>query len=139
MQVYVRVKTVGKRKDVLQLMPYELPDSICSLRELLTAFVESEVARYNQKEADAHLMSWLTAEQIDDMAVAGKVGFGGIFSDRKADKEQAIKNTIQCWEDGMVRVLMDDTELTELDTELTVKEGAVFTFIRLTFLAGRMW
>lgn len=139
MQVYVRVKAVGKRKDVLQPTPYSLPDSVGSLRQLLSAFVESEVERYNQKEADAYLMPWLTARQIDDMAATGKVGFGGIFSDRKADREQATQNAIQCWEDGMVRVLMDETELTELDTALAVTEGAVFTFIRLTFLAGRMW
>ena len=47
MQVYVRVKALGKRKDVLQLMPYELPDSVGSLRQLLTAFVESEVKHYS--------------------------------------------------------------------------------------------
>ena len=139
MQVYVRVKTLGKRKDALQLMPYELPDSVGSLRQLITAFVEYEVERYNQKEADAHLMPWLTAQQVDDMVETGKVGFGGIFSDHKADREHAIENAIQCCEDGMVRVLMDGTELTEPDAPLTVREGAVFTFIRLTFLAGRMW
>lgn len=139
MQVYVRVKALGKRKDVLQLMPYELPDSVGSLRQLLTAFVESEVKHYNQKEADAHLMPWLTAEQVDDMAATGKVGFGGIFADHKADRERAIENAIQCWKDGMVRVLMDGMELTEPDAPLAVRKGAVFTFIRLTFLAGRMW
>ena len=45
MQVYVRIKVAGKRKDVLQPTPYHLPDSIGSLRQLLTAFVESEVER----------------------------------------------------------------------------------------------
>ena len=46
MHVYVRVKTLGKRKDVMPPKPYELPEGIGSLRELLTAFVEAEVERY---------------------------------------------------------------------------------------------
>lgn len=139
MQVYVRIKALGKRKDVLPPKPYELPDSINSLRELLTAFVEAEVNRYNSKDAEAPLLSCLTAEEIEAQSETGKVGFGRLWSDKKADKAKAMQTAIQAFSDGLVRVLMDDTELTELDTALKVHEGAVFTFVRLTFLAGRMW
>ena len=139
MQIYVRVKAVGKRKDVLPPISYTIPDTVCSLRQLLLAVAESETERYNQKQADVQLIPWLTAEEINAQSHAGKVSFGGVFSDRKADKEKAAQNVLQCFEDGLVRVFMQDTELTELDAALTVEEGAVFTFMRLTFLAGRMW
>ncbi len=139
MQAYVRVKALGKRKDVLPPKPYELPEGIGSLRELLTAFVESEVERYNSKDTEAPLLSCLTAEEIEAQSEAGKVSFGRLWSDKKADKAKAVQTAIQAFTDGLVRVLMDDTELTELDAPLKVHEGAVFTFIRLTFLAGRMW
>lgn len=139
MQVYVRVKALGKRKDVLPPKPYELPEEIGSLRELLTAFVEVEVDRYNSKDTEAPLLSCLTAEEIEAQAEAGKVGFGRLWSDKKANKAKAVQTAIQAFADGLVRVLMNDTELTELDEPLSVHEGAVFTFIRLTFLAGRMW
>ena len=139
MQVYVRVKTLGKRKDVLPPRPYELPEGICSLRELLTAFVEAEVERYNGKDPEAPLLSCLTAEEIEAQSETGKVSFGRLWSDQKADKAKAVKTAIQAFGDGLVRVLMDETELTELDAPLKVHEGAVFTFVRLTFLAGRMW
>lgn len=139
MQVYVRVKALGKRKDVLPPKPYELPEGIGSLRELLTAFVETEVERYNSKEPELPLLSCLTAEEIEAQSETGKVSFGRLWSDKKADKAKAVQTAIQAFTDGLVRVLMDDKELTELEEPLSVHEGAVFTFVRLTFLAGRMW
>lgn len=139
MRVYIRMKLAGKRRDVLQPTPYMIPDDITNLRQLLTSIVQSEVDRYNKKEADVQMIPFLTAEQIDDQALAGKVSFGAIFSDKKANKQKAVENAIRCWQDGLVRVFMDGEELTELDAPLSVPEDAEFTFIRLTFLAGRMW
>lgn len=139
MQVFVKVKALGKRRDVLPPQPYALPDGISSLRELLTAFVETEVERYNGKDTEGPLLVTLSEEEILTQAESGKVGFGRLWSDRKADAERAVKTAIQAFDDGLVRVLMDETELRELDAPLTVPEGAVFTFVRLTFLSGRMW
>lgn len=138
MQIFVRVKTPGKRKDVLTSVPREIPP-VGSLRELLTVLVRQEVESVNRRDTEAQLTAWLTSEQIDAEAETGKVGFGRLWSDRKADTEKAVANAMQCFEDGIVRVFMGDTELTEPDAPLSVPEGAEFTFIRLTFLAGRMW
>ena len=138
MQIFVRVKTPGKRKDVLTSVPREIPP-VGSLRELLTVLVRQEVESVNRRDTEAQLTAWLTSEQIDAEAETGKVGFGRLWSDRKADTEKAVANALQCFEDGIVRVFMGDTELTEPDAPLSVPEGAEFTFIRLTFLAGRMW
>lgn len=139
MQIKIRIKALGKKKDVLQPTPYEIPDSVDSLRFLLTALVESEVEKYNNKGTDVQLVPWLTEEQIEDQAAVGKVGFGRIYSDKKANPAKAVANALCCWEDGMVRVFMNDAELTELDAPLEIPVDAVFTFIRLTFLAGRLW
>lgn len=138
MQIFVRVKTPGKRKDVLTSVPREIPP-VGSLRELLAVLVRQEVESVNRRDTEAQLTAWLTPEQIDAEAETGKVGFGRLWSDRKADTEKAVANAMQCFEDGIVRVFMGDTELTEPDAPLSVPEGAEFTFIRLTFLAGRMW
>lgn len=139
MQVYVRVKLAGKRKDVLQRIPYSIPGNVGSLRQLLTAIVECEVDKYNKKDTESQVIPYLTAEQIEDQAVAGKISFGNIFSEKKANKLKAVENALQCWKDGLVRVFVNEKELTELDAPLSVQENAEFTFIRLTFLAGRMW
>ena len=139
MQVYVRIKAAGKRKDVLEPSAYTIPDRITSLRQLLTAVVESEVDRYNQKGIEEQLIPFLTANQVEDQAVAGKVSFGAVYSDRKADRQKSVDSAIQCWKDGLVRVFVDEVEATELDGTLSIQENAVLTFVRLTFLAGRMW
>ena len=139
MDIYVRVKAIGKRKDILAPALYTIPDGICSLRQLLTAVVQKEVDRYNNKEAEAQLISFLTQQELDDQAKIGKVSFGSIYSDKKADPGKAVANAIGCWEDGLVRVFMNDEELTDLDAKLVIEEQAIFTFIRLTFLAGSMW
>lgn len=139
MQIYVRVKALGRRRDVLQPAPYAIPDGIASLRALLSAVAAKEAACYNQKGTEPQLIPYLTAEQIDAQAGAGKVSFGGVFSDKKADTEEAVRTVLQCWQDGLVRVFLDETELLDLDAPLSIPENAVVTFIRLTFLAGRMW
>ena len=38
-----------------------------------------------------------------------------------------------------MKIFHNETELLTKDQELTVKDGDEFTFIRLTFLTGRMW
>ncbi len=139
MQIFIRIKAAGKKKDVLQLTPYEINDNISTLRELLTDIVITEVNKYNNKKNDTVLTAFISQEQIDDQSLTGKVSFGDVFNDKKVEKNSAINNAIQCFEDGIVRVFMDETELAELDAPLTIEENGVFTFIRLAFLAGRMW
>lgn len=139
MDIYVRVKALGKRTDILAPTPYTIPDGICSLRQLLNAVVQKEVAQYNSKETEAQLIPFLTQQELEDQAKIGKVSFGTVYSDKKANPDKAVTNAIQCWEDGLVRVFMNEEELTDLDAPLTVEAQAVLTFLRLTFLAGSIW
>ena len=139
MEIYVRVKSVGKRRDILAPTPYTIPDGIGSLRQLLTAVVQKEVAQYNSKEAEAQLIPFLTQQALEDQAKIGKVSFGTIYSEKKADPGKAVANAIACWEDGLVRVFLHEEELTDLDAPLNLGEQAVLTFLRLTFLAGSIW
>ena len=138
MQIFVRVKALGKQKNVLEPVLREIPP-VGSLRELINVLVRQEVESFNRRGTEVQLIPWLSPEQIDADVFAGKVGFGRLWSDRKADPVTAAANAMQCFEDGLVRVFLGDTELTEPDAPLSVPEGAEFTFIRLTFLAGRMW
>lgn len=120
-------------------MPYELPDGIGNVRELIAAFVHAEVERYNSKDTELPLLALLSAEELESKAKAGKVAFCRLWSDKKAYEAKAIETALAAFGDGLFRVLMDEEELTGPDQSIEVREGAVFTFIRLTFLAGRMW
>lgn len=139
MNILIRIKQAGRRKDVLQPTPYTIPDDVGTLRELLCAICASEVMRYNETKAHPTLFPLLTQTEIDGLASDGRVSFGEIYSDKTADLSHAVQNVLQSFEDGLIRVLADDCELTELDAPLSDLSSKTVTFIRLTFLSGRMW
>ncbi len=139
MKIYVKLTSVGKRRPVLENTPYELPEGILTMRELIAAIVCSEVEKFNDRGTDHMLVSFLTETEIMDQSISGKVGFGRLYSDRKADAEKAVETALIGYEDGLYRVLIGEKEVSGLDTAVALCEGDVLTFIRLTFLAGRLW
>ena len=139
MRIYIQMKAAGKRKPVLDNVPYELPEEIGTLRDFLSALVKIEAERYNQKGTDVQVVPYLTKEEVEDQASLGKVGFGRIYSDKKADPAKAVKNALQCFEDGLIRVFQNNQERKSLEEPLWPKEGDRFTLIRVCLLAGRLW
>lgn len=139
MQIYINMKTAGSRKPALIKTPYEVPDSISTVNELLKSLVEIELERYNQRKADDTFIKYLTEAQIEEQAATGKVGFGRIYSDKKPNLEKAVENALQCYQDGLVRVFQNEKELEQPEETVHFEPGDEITLIRLTFLAGRMW
>ena len=137
--VYIRLKSAGKRRAALEDVPYVLPDGISTLRALIDAVTRREVEKYNSRGLENMLIPFLTEEEIEAQSAVGKVGFGRLYSDKKADAEKAVKTAVQGYEDGLFRVLAGEKEVTGLDEPLDIQEGEILTFIRLTFLAGRLW
>ena len=138
-QVFVNVKTIGKRRPVLQAVAYELPTGLSQLRGLLTAVVKREVDGYNHRQTDVQVIPFLTQQQIDDQSISGKIHFDRIHSNKKADLDHAIHTVLQGFEDGLFRVLINNNEVKTLDEQINLREGDTLTFIRLTFLSGRSW
>ena len=139
MNIYINLKSVGKRHPALEKTPYILPEGIATLRQLIEAIVRQEVDTYNTRGLEEMLIPFLTEEQIADWATVGKVGFGRLYSDRKADPGKAVETAVQGFEDGLFRVLVGERQAEELDAPMELREGDTLTFIRLTFLAGRLW
>jgi len=123
----------------LESRSYTLPDEISSLRHLIEAVVRQEVESYNSRGTENMLVPFLTEGEISAQSTVGKVSFGSLYSDRKADSEKAVATALQGFEDGLFRVLVGETEAVELDSPLEIREGDTLTFVRLTFLAGRLW
>ena len=139
MNIYIKLKSAGKRRPILENTPYSLPESVNSLRQLLEAVVRQETEKYNSRGADNMLVPFLTEAEISDQSSVGKIGFGRLYSDKKADPEKAVETALQGFEDGLFRVVVNDTEITDIDNPLIINENDVVAFIRLTFLAGRLW
>ncbi|WP_203363112.1 hypothetical protein [Bacillus sp. REN10] len=138
MKIYTRVKSIGKRRPVLQLQELEM-NPVRNLHELIVEVVTQQVKEYNEKPLEKAIWIYLIDEDLEEAARNGKVSFGDRKNENQQDLEKAIQNAIQSFEDGLYCVLVNDEEISNLDAPLDLKEEDVLTFIRLTMLAGRAW
>lgn len=139
MEIMVCLKSVSRRKQSVQPVAYEIKGSPATVRELILAVTEAGVHTYNQKQESPELLPYLVREEIEAKAEAGKISFGAIYGEKQAELSEAQENAIQCFEDGIYRVFLDGKPLEMLDEEIHITKESVFTFVRLTMLAGRMW
>ncbi len=139
MQIYFRVKAVGKRKPMLELTPFDVSDNINCLKEAISEIVSKNVLEYNEKIPEKAIINFLTNEEIESQADIGKVGFGSIYNENKQSVEKAIEVALQAFEDGIYKVLINEDVIEKLDSPINLKSGDIFTFIRLTLLTGRMF
>lgn len=139
MRVYIQVKQLGKRRCSIEKMPVDFPASPADVKELIEAIVCWQVREYNERLQQSEVLKYLTQEEVEDKATSGKVGFGVNYNGMSAAEAEAIANALQCYEDGIYRIFIDETETGELSSPVLLKENATLTFVRLTMLAGRMW
>lgn len=140
MQIFYQKKAIGQKARRLQKVPLQLTQPVHTLQELLEEIVRLQVQEYNSKATEEPLFIYLTEGQLRAAAHHGKIGFG---EERKNEKQQSVKKAIetmfQAFEDELFLVIHNETELKSLQAPITVKEDDVFTFIKLTMLAGRIW
>jgi hypothetical protein len=139
MQIFVKIKQAGKRRLVIEKQSIDIANigNAPTLRALISAVVTQQVAAFNAKMLDAPILLFLTDHQIKDAAATGKVGFGTLYNDKKADLNQSIKVAIDAHTDGLFVVAVNDIIVEELDDFIVLNQDAVVTFIRLTLLIGR--
>ncbi|MDR2346967.1 MAG: hypothetical protein LBE18_12975 [Planctomycetaceae bacterium] len=147
-QLFVQIKQIGKRKPVVEKQAIEIPQTVQTLRQLITQIVRDRVEAFNRKDDKGDWTKYLTSynrnnndnpnEEIDLEIVAetGKVGFDAKYNDKKQDPDKAVESALLAFEDGLFRVFCDDNELTNLDEIISFANGNTLTFIRLTMLAG---
>src|SRR6185295_14359734 len=97
---------------------------------------KQQVEEFNDKPFEKNLLPFLSKDEIQDQAESGKVGFGSVYNEKKADLAEAQSTALQAFEDGMFSVFAGDVEIRNLNDEVILDESTVITFIRLTFLAG---
>ena len=110
-----------------------------TFRELIGEAVKSCIEAYKTRARAEENPPPLTDEQFESMRELGKFAFGVHYNENEIDESKAIETAVEAVADGLVRVFKGNEEITELDSELEITEGDVFTFVRLTMLSGRMW
>lgn len=141
MKLNVQLKHMGKSRAEVTDFPIDVNPHHHTLRDLLADVVCQEVTRYNRQKQKSKqdLLEFLTEDEISAQAQEGKVRFGLIYNEKKADESKAIANALQCFEDGLVRIYINNEEVECLDTPLFLHDEDTITFVRLTFLAGRVF
>lgn len=134
--IYVRMKKLGKQKGAdLAPVAFTLASKPQTVSELLILLTKLGVKQYNARKEEGRILAYLTKDEITAQAARGKIA-SGLRGGEDAAEEQAIENTIQCFEDGIYRVFAGDKELTALSDEIPWTEDLVFMFVRLTMLSG---
>ncbi len=134
--IYVQRKRPGRgAEQAIAPETIALPERPDTVRKLIEGLVCQQVKDYNARKDAGQLLSWLTRDQIQEKAQAGKISFG-LRGGADAGEEQAVENAIQCFEDGLYHIFAGKTELTELDQRIPWEEEPVFTLVRLTMLSG---
>lgn len=141
MNVIISAKQMGKKHALLEKQVIDIDDigTRPAVRTLITAIVKQQVIAYNSKTPEKNLLPFLSREEIDGQAAGGKIGFGSICNEQKADVSKAQETALQAFEDGMFAIFADEKELSQLSETFDLSPQTVITFIRLTFLAGSYW
>lgn len=137
----VSAQAIGRRKPICDSFSVPPPAAITSgqsvtLHDLIDHVVRSEVEAFKARQAERRLLKALTATQIDEGLVSGKVSAGGSDLDQKVSPENAVTAALEAFDDGLFLVIVDDTEVKELDSPVPLTNTSKLTFVRLTMLAG---
>jgi len=141
MQIKISVKQLGKKRPVIAQKIIEIQDlpSAPILQDLISSVVQQQVQAFNQKLEEKPLIPFLLKEDIEEKKNTGKVGFGNIYNNNKADEQAAIENALLSFQDGIYCIFINDEQIEKLNSPIILNKDSVLTFVRLTFLAGSYW
>ncbi|MBP1993697.1 hypothetical protein [Paenibacillus eucommiae] len=139
MKVFITVKSLGKKKNDLSRIEWQLIRTPETLRAFITDMVTENVKKFNSRQTEVPLVPYLTGSEIEQQGSVGKVGFGTLYNEQQADSADAVHTAILAHEDGLYKVFINGEEIDSLDEPLLLEESADVAFIRFTMLAGRLW
>ncbi len=139
MQVKINIKGIAKRQKAIVQINYQYSKANLTVQEFLTETVRQNVQDYNERKDNAEILKLFSKEYLDEQAMEGKVAGIELRDERKADLNVAIENALQCFADGMVALFIDGKQFEQLTDQIELQPNSEATFVKLTFLAGRMW
>lgn len=142
MQIHFTIKRLGKRRPFIERQAIDIEgdyEQPYALQTILSQIVTQQVTAFNQRRQEKSLFTFLKEDAIAEEAQTGKVKFGAIYNADEAQLDKAIETVRLAFEDGLIAVFANDDQMEDLSEMITVTPDTIFTFVRLTFLAGRSW
>lgn len=139
MRIYVCLKSPAEVSKKVSEIPFDIEGCAHTLREFISECVRSCIRAYIKRGKEAENPAPLSDREYEKMEAVGKFAFGVHYNKNEINEEKAIAAAVLSVSDGLVFIFKGDQALLELDDEIEISEGDVFTFIKLTLLSGRMW
>jgi hypothetical protein len=136
-QLTIQAKIIGRRGPALQPLLLEVPGPIPSLRQLLAAIVQQQIAEFLERKQQATFLRVLSQAQLDEGAEAGRILSGDPDRQHPApDPQQSLQAVLTAFGDGLFYVFLDDVQIESLDETIQIQESSHILFARLIPLAG---
>ncbi len=135
----VDARVMGQKQPLIHELqvPLSFAQESITLRELITQIVLNQVAAFQERQAENRLTRVLSAEQIEQGQIRGKIDMGGRTDlNQQVDPQAAVATALQAFDDGLYLVFVDETQQHSLDAPITLQSNSHITFIRLIMLAG---
>lgn len=139
MKISVSVKGASRKKAQIRKIIYEYPDRTYTVSGFLSETVRICLGQYNEKRDAGEILRLFSMEEMEDMAVSGRVSAGDPLDRKKADEKKAVSDALLAFEDGLIALFADGKRYEDMEEIMPLHDGSEVTFVRLTFLAGRMW
>ena len=141
MKIKINVKGASRKKASIIQIVRDYPDRKMTVEEFLTETVKQNVREYNSGEDEGALLRFLSEDSSgnDPAENFHKVTYGDLTDRKKADPGKAVRDALQYYDDGIVALFADGVRYEDREQELPLRDQSEVTFVRLTFLAGRIW
>jgi hypothetical protein len=139
--ITIQGKALGRKKPLFADWSVPFPPDLgeggaLTLRDLISRIVRTEVAAFQQRQAERRLLRALTEAEIARGKSKGKIESGGSDLKQEVDPEQAVAVALEAFEDGLYLVVVDGQEQRSLDQQVYLQPDSTVAFVRLTLLAG---
>ena len=143
MRIQITAKQLGKKSPLFenQEIELDLETTNLSVHDFLAAVVDAQVKKYQSAsfEKDEEDKTHAVLEDyLSDLLSTGKAGFGALYNLNPVDIDQAKRNAVQAFEDGIFALFQGEEQI-EQNTSIYLSKNEPFVFIRLTFLTGSFW
>lgn len=139
-QITIVGKQAGSKKPLFpdHFLPFTLAENgQTTLRTLIQQVVVDEIAAFRQRQEKRQLFHALTAAEITQGAMMGKIDSGGReMPIQNVDEETAVSTAQQAFEDGLYFVFVDGEQIETLDNPLYLAPNSTVAFVRLVALVG---
>lgn len=126
----ITIKDTSATGEVKHQRQIQLPSSTLTIEEIIKARVYEEVKAYNEK-APAYLNSLVQPTETESFLNQNKLN-----KRRQIDAEQQYYIALDAFQKNGFFVLVDDRQISELGTMVSLKDHSEVSFIKLTPLVG---